>query len=117
MADDEPDPSDNDIELILQRATVKQWDSLWAAVDAIEREPEHLTWHGGEQVDTMLIDGVERPVFQTPYAVYSEATERLLQAIYGTGAIVPFNWPDWRGVETYRGGQGMDSAPVAEAVA
>lgn len=104
MTDDASDPSDHDIEQILQRATVQQWDSLWAAVDAVEREAEHLTWGGGQQVDTTLVDGVERPVFQMPYAVYSEATERLLQALYGIGAIVPFNWPDWHGVKTYRGG-------------
>lgn len=51
-----------------------------------------------------------------PCAVYSEATERLLQALYGIGAIVPFNWPNWHGVKTYRGGERMDSAPVADAV-
>src|SRR5688500_17843882 len=116
MAVDVHDPSDHDIELILQRATVQQWDSLWAAVDAVEREAEHLTWGGGQQVDTTLVDGVERPVFQMPYAVYSEATEQLLRAIGGVGAIVPFNWPDWHGVKTYRGGNGMDGAPVADAV-
>ena len=116
MADDGPDPSDHDIELILQRATVQDWDSLWAAVNAVEREAEHLTWGGGQQVDTTLVDGVERPVFQMPYAVYSEATERMLQALYDIGAIVPFNWPDWHGVKTYRGGDRLDSAPVADAV-
>jgi hypothetical protein len=75
-----------------------------------------MTWGGGEQVDTTVIDGVERPVFQMPYAIYSEEVERLLAALGGLGAIVPFNWPAWEGMARYRGSTALDAAPVADAV-
>jgi hypothetical protein len=110
------EPSDADIEELLRRAPSERWASLGSAVDALEEEPEHMTWGGGEQVDTTVVDGVERPVIQMPYAIYSEATERMLAALGNLGVIVPFNWPQWEGVKKYRGGTALDTAPVADAV-
>lgn len=75
-----------------------------------------MTWGGGDQVDTTVIDGVERPVIQMPYAIYSEPVERLLAALRGLGAVVPFNWSAWDGITRYRGATALDAAPVADAV-
>ncbi len=91
---DERDPTDTDIEVILRGARADAWSALWSGLDELEAEDEHMTWGGGEQVDTTVVDGVERPVLQMPYAVYGPATERTLHALYELGAIVPFNWPD-----------------------
>ncbi len=113
---DEHDLPDGDIEAGLRAAPVDAWAALWAALDDLERENEHMTWGGGQQVDTTVVDGVERPVTQMPYGLYSGATQRVVQALYEVGAVVPFNWPDWGGVEKYRGPTALDVAPVADAV-
>jgi Family of unknown function (DUF6508) len=110
------DPTDVDIEAILRAAQVERWRDLWAAVEDLETESQHVHWGGGQQVDTTFVDGVERPVFQMPYAVYSDQVNRAIQALYDLGAIVPFNWPDWDGIERYRTGRGLDTAPVADAI-
>jgi hypothetical protein len=88
---------------------------LWATAEAIEQETEHLAWGGGQRLDTTVVDGVERPVIQMPYAIYSDATERMIRGLFEVGAIVPFNWPKWDGIERYRNG-GLASASVADAV-
>ena len=93
-----------------------RWDALWTAVDRLDSSAEHITWGGGGQVGTTVVDGVEAPVYQMPYAVYSDEVERLRGALGGVGAVVPFAWPDWHGIRTYRGGQNLDRAPVADAV-
>ena len=63
---DERDPSDAEIEERLRRTPPDAWASLWLAVAALEQESEHMTWGGGQQVDTTVVDGVERPVIQVP---------------------------------------------------
>src|SRR5262245_38491819 len=108
------DPTDADIDARLRAAPAAAWPVLWSAVDDLEREGEHMTWGGGEQVDTTMVDGVERPVIQMPYAVYSRATQRVVQALYEVGAVVPFDWPAWDGVAPYRGPVALDAAPVAD---
>ncbi|HSH60999.1 MAG TPA: DUF6508 domain-containing protein [Acidimicrobiales bacterium] len=113
---DEHDPTDADIEALMRRAPADAWAALWSAVDELEHEDEHMTWGGGQQVDTTIVDGVERPVIQMPYAIYSTASERVVRSLYEVGAVVPFNWPDWDGVKKYRGVLALDSAPVADAV-
>jgi hypothetical protein len=110
------DPSDAEIEDILRRASAAQWAELAAAADGLAQETEYMTWGGGEQVDTTVIDGVERPVLQMPYAIYSEPVERLLTALGGLGAVVPFNWSAWDGIVRFRGPTALDGAPVADAV-
>lgn len=116
LTTDEADPTDADIEALLRRAPADTWVALWSAVDELEREDEHMTWGGGQQIDTTIVDRVERPVLQMPYAIYSSAAEHLVQALYEVGAVVPFNWPDWDGAKTYRGRTALDAAPVADAV-
>jgi hypothetical protein len=75
-----------------------------------------VRWGGGDQVDTTVVDGVEQQVLQMPYAVYSSAVNRVVQALYDPDAIVSFDWSEWDGVKWYRGGGGLDAAPVADAV-
>jgi Family of unknown function (DUF6508) len=108
--------TDEEIEARLRAAPAEAWAELWAAVDALAGEEQHLRWGGGEPVGTTVVDGEERPVIQMPYAIYGEATERVLRAIGRAGLIVPFDWPDWEGVRTYRGSSALDDAPVADAV-
>src|SRR5262245_57260234 len=112
------DPTDADIEARLRAAPASAWSALWSAgADLeLEREDEHMTWGGGQQVDTTVVDGVERPVIHLPYAVYSRATERVVGALYDVGAVVPFDWPGWAGAAGYRGPTALDAAPVADAV-
>lgn len=42
--------------------------------------------------------------------------DELLRHLYELGVIVPFNWPDWYSPDRFRGGQGLESASVADAV-
>lgn len=116
MADAEQDPSDREIELLLQSAPVDRWAALCAQVDQVEREAEHVIRGGEQQVDTTVVAGVEQPVFQMPYAIYSEAAERMIQGLYEVGVIVQFNWPDWHGRRDVPRRHRLERAPVAEAV-
>jgi len=116
MAGERHDPTDAEIEDLLRHASDERWAALSAALDEVEQEAEHTTWGGGQQVGTTVVDGVEGPVIEMPYAIYSDATERLLHSLHDLGVLVPFNWPGWEGIEKYRGGTGLNTAPVADAV-
>lgn len=100
----------------LTAVSIDQWDKLWAAVDAVTAEESHATWAGGDVVDTTIVDGVERPVIQMPYAVYSAPMERLLELIGELGLVVPFDWMSWDGLDRYRTGDRWAQAPVTDAV-
>jgi hypothetical protein len=110
------DPSDDDIEANLRAGAVDAWQNLWRAFDRFEREVEHGRWEGGQQIDATVVDGVERPVYQMPYVRYSDAVEAIVRALYDAGAVVPFAWHDWDGMERYHGGDALMTAPVADAV-
>jgi len=56
----------------LAAVSTEQWKDLWVALDAIAADAPTATWGGGDAVDTTIVDGVERPVVQMPYPVYSE---------------------------------------------
>jgi hypothetical protein len=100
----------------LARVTPEQWAQLTAAVEAVDAEPTYATWAGGEVVDTIVVDGVEKPVTQAPYPVYREAVQRLHTTVGQLGLVVPYDWMGWEGVRLHRGGAGMADAPVADAV-
>jgi hypothetical protein len=107
------DPPDAVFVAALRAVPDDHWDQLWRAYAEVSNETNHLTWGGG-QVDVQIVDGVERPVMHMPYAIYSDAVERLRSAL---GALtVPFAWPQWDGITRYRTGRGMAAAPVADAV-
>jgi hypothetical protein len=107
-------PADAEIENVLATVPPDRWEAIWSAWDEVAKDTEPLHWEGGEQVGVHVVDGVEKPVLQMPYAVYSPAVERLRGAL---GAIVvPFAWPQWEGVSRYRGGREVAAAPVADAV-
>ena len=111
------EPSDETtITAAVADVSARHWDDLWVAVDAVTAEEPHVTWAGGDTVDTVTVDGVERPVIQMPYPVYSEPMDGLLQLIDKLGLVVPFNWTEWDGLERYRAGDGLADAPVADAV-
>jgi hypothetical protein len=109
------EPTDAEIEAGLGTQPESRWQELWDAWAEVEAEPTHVAWAGGDQVGTTVVDGVERPVLQMPYALYSDSVERLRRAIGGLGIIVVFPWPDWEGMTRYRSGQGLADAPVADA--
>lgn len=111
------EPTDDDLEAVLRAMTPEQWDELWVAAAAVGQEGPPARWEGGQQIGTSVVDGVERPVHQVPYPVYSEAVDRLRAAVAGAGLIVPFSWPDWPGTKAYAGGgRGLDTAPATDAV-
>ena len=90
------------------------WSEIAAALSEVLAEPDHLRWEGGNQVGVMVVDGVEKPVTQVPYAVYTPAVERLRSAL--GWFVVPYAWPDWDGIQRYRTGRGMADAPATDAV-
>ena len=100
----------------LAAVSADQWAVLWAAVDSVTAEESHARWAGGDVIDAVIVDGVERPVIRMPYPVYSASVERLIELIGELSLVVPFNWPDWDGAERYRDGVGLAGAPVADAV-
>jgi hypothetical protein len=108
---------DDDIAFLaaLDAVTGAHWAELWAAVDALEGETTFATWAGGEVVDTIVVDGVDKPVTHVPYPIYTEAVDRLRSALGACGFIVPFDWMTWDGIARYRGGAGLADAPVADA--
>lgn len=96
------EPSDEDIEASLRAVPDERWVELWAAWDALEREDVHTTW--------------DTSPGHLPYASYSEAVERALAALAGVGGVVPFDWMNWDGGQRYPAGQGLDEAPVTDAL-
>ena len=91
-----------------------RWAEIAVALAEVLAEPEHLRWDGGYQVGVRVVDGVEKPVTQMPYAVYTPAAERLRSAL--GWFVVPYAWPDWDGTQRYRRGTGMAAAPATHAV-
>lgn len=108
--------SDSEIEHRLRAAAAERWHDLWAAVDALAGEPEKGRWAGGETVRTIVVDGVEKPVIQMPYVVYSPAALDVIAKVGGLGASQPFDWQAWDGLNRYPEGRGLDQAPVAESI-
>ena len=108
--------SDAEIEHLLRTAPEERWQELWDAVDALGAEEEHGRWAVGDWVDTITVDGVEKPVLHMPYVIYGPAIDRTIASIYALGASQPFDWHEWDGLNRYRGGRGLDTAPVAESI-
>ncbi|MGV9611336.1 DUF6508 domain-containing protein [Nocardia xishanensis] len=103
-----PDPSDNPaIESALRAAQPDAWQRLWSAVDEVltENPESHGTWRF-ENSDGSL---------SMPYVDYSDAINRMTETLYGVDAIVGFPWMKWDFTSVYPGGQGLDTAPVADA--
>ena len=109
------DPADEQVEAPLRAAPEEAWRELARALAAVEAEPRHATWHGGEQV-VAVVDGVERAATQLPYPVYTEAVERFRRALTGVGAFVVFGWMQWDGLDRYRRADDLAGAPAADAV-
>lgn len=94
--------SDEEIEGRLRAAPGARWDEFWDASAEVEAEAEHGRWDG--------------PPGHMPYVTYSDAVSRWVASLYGLGASEPFDWMAWDGLSRYWGGQGLDEAPVGEAV-
>jgi hypothetical protein len=108
--------SDDAVEAQLRAAPEAAWRALAEAFARMDAEAEHVTWRGGDHVDTAVVDGVERPVFRMPYAEYTEAVEQVRSCLGSVGAFVVFPWSDWDGLDRLRGPSALDDAPVADAV-
>jgi hypothetical protein len=90
------------------------WTEIAAALADVLADPEQVRWTGGDHVGVRVVDGVEKPVVQVPYPVYSAAVERLRSAL---GCfVVPFAWPQWDGTQRYRAGRAIADAPATDAV-
>ena len=112
----EDGPTDAPIEILLHAAAETRWSDLWDTVVALDAERDHGVWAGGEAVDTVTVDGVERAVLQMPYVVYSDAVTHTIRCVYALGADLPFDWRSWDGLTRYPHPPGLDTAPVAESV-
>jgi Family of unknown function (DUF6508) len=108
--------TDEEVERRLLAAPEARWSELSAAVAALDAEDDHGRWAGGEPVDTVTVDGIERAVLQMPYVVYNDPVPRVIQCVYALGASLPFDWRSWDGFSRYPQGRGLDAAPVAESV-
>ena len=110
------DPTDAEIEAILLAADAERWRELLAALADLEAESERADWDGGQEIRTTVVDASGRETLSLPYTEDSDAVRRTTKALYDLGAIVPFDWPHWEGRRRYRGSEGLESAPVADAV-
>lgn len=108
--------SDAGIEDRLRAADEERWQDLWDAVDALVLEPEKGQWAGGETVETIVVDGREKPVIQVPYVIYCAAVFDVIAKVGGLGASQPFDWQAWDGLNRYPNGRGLNEAPVAESI-
>jgi hypothetical protein len=109
--------SDTEIEhRLCAAADTQRWQDLWDALDALALEPEKGRWAGGETVETIVLDGVEKPVIQMPYVIYSEAVFDVIARVGALGASQPFDWHEWDGLNRYPKGRGLEEAPVAESI-
>ena len=98
--------SDSGIKLKLLNVPPEPWQRLWAAVDDLLAErpsPWEIRIH---DADGSLC---------LPYAVYSDALNRVRAALYEVDAIVGFDWTGWDGLLRYPGGEGLADAPMGEA--
>lgn len=105
MADDVDDEA---ILAGVRAAPESAWRELWTAVDELLAQPQWVQWEPPETGP----DGVLR----VGYPVYSDALDRVWRAVGGVGAVVPYDWMHWDGHLRYRGGEGLDRAPAADAV-
>jgi hypothetical protein len=108
--------SDAAILTSLAAAPEQVWRALGAAAESFAAEDEHARWAGGEQVGTTLVDGVEQPVTQVPYPIYSAATDAVMDALRSLAGVVVFDWGAWGGLQRYAAGKGLDAAPVTDAI-
>lgn len=120
MAHRNTEPTDEEIAAVLAAISPDGWDRLWRAVDELDGvqggSSALVHWAGGEQVGTTMVRGVEKPVHLMPYAVYSDAVNRLVRQLYELQLVTTFNWPEWEGTDRYRSGRDLAEAPVADAV-
>ncbi|MCM6773925.1 DUF6508 domain-containing protein [Nocardia sp. CDC159] len=100
------EPSDSDIKVQLLISPPERWQLLWSAADDLLAE-QPSPW----EIRTQNADGSTC----MPYAVYSEAVNRVERALYEVDAIVGFDWTQWDGLQRYRGGRELAAAPVADA--
>ncbi|MGK8522266.1 DUF6508 domain-containing protein [Nocardia asteroides] len=103
-----PDPSDNPaIESALRAARPEAWQRLWSAVDEVLTEdPESRGVWRFENADGSL---------SMPHVDYSDAVQRMTGTLHSVGAMVSFPYMKWDFKRAYPGGQGLDTAPVADA--
>ena len=111
MSSEPADP----IEVALRAAPGELWDQLSDATRAFLAEAQHHTWEGGHQIDTTVVDGEERRVFQMPYVRYSDTVDRIISLLDEIGVVHPFDWPAWDQIDRYRDRDALRSAPIGDA--
>lgn len=55
-------------------------------------------------------------LWSQPGAAADEDIHPMVDCMYRLGLVVPFDWPDWYRADRFPGGQGLESAPAADAV-
>jgi hypothetical protein len=100
------EPSDSDIKVQLLLSPPERWQRLWSAVDDLLAEQPSPREIRIQNADGSLC---------LPYAVYSDAVDRVQHALYEVDAIVGFDWTNWDGIRRYQGDRDLADAPVADA--
>lgn len=88
----------------IEATSSETWAELRRALDAAAALPEDEYCSWSESSGSL------------PWPVYSPEVEDLRNFIAAAGLVVPYRWQDWSGIERHRGGGGMDTAPVEDAV-
>lgn len=56
------------------------------------------------------------PLWSDPIGGTEGQIAELVRHLYDLGLVVPFDWPDWYRPDRYPAGEGLASAPVADAI-
>jgi Family of unknown function (DUF6508) len=101
------EPTDDAIASGLAAKPAKLWRQLFESIDSLGDLGQHVVWVSPVRV--WLVRSVVR------YPTYSESFNAVQAMLYDLGVVVPFGWSGWDGVQRYRHGVGLDTAPVADA--
>jgi Family of unknown function (DUF6508) len=101
------DPGDADLVAAMESHPAELWERLFVAADALEAGSRHASWRQPA--------ASENSSATFPYPVYSDTVEEIQSLLHDLDVIVSFDWPAWDGAAHYPRGEGLASAPVAEA--
>jgi hypothetical protein len=100
------DLDDAGIVAAMAAGPAESWRRLFTAAEAL-RTGAHASWCQPSSPEGVLV---------FPYPVYSETAEEIQRLLYDLHVvIVSFDWRTWDGAARYPRGEGMASAPVADA--
>lgn len=66
--------------------------------------------------DRRWVDLFAMPLWSEPSGALDADLPALAECLYDLGLVVPFDWPGWNAPDRFPGGDGLESAPAANAV-